>query len=217
MSNIIEYTDGTYMVFTSAQIPPENKDLVSKAVASHQHWVVIDPFFYTNDMVRVMNDDFNTVLGISSIFVFVVLLIAYRNIPRAILAFIPMGLSWYVVLGIMGIFGLQFNLINIVISTFIFGIGVDYSIFVMDGLLAGRQGNYPQLLMYHKTAIFFSAVVLIVGVGSLILATHPAMKSVGLTTMIGMTSTVLINYTIQPFLFHFISKNRLLKKVFGDR
>lgn len=217
MSNIIEYTDSTYMVFTSAQIPPENKDLVSKAVASHQHWVVIDPFFYTNDMVRVMNDDFNTVLGISSIFVFVVLLFAYRNIPRAILAFIPMGLSWYVVLGIMGIFGLQFNLINIVISTFIFGIGVDYSIFVMDGLLAGRQGNYPQLLMYHKTAIFFSAVVLIVGVGSLILATHPAMKSVGLTTMIGMTSTVIITYTIQPFLFHFISKNRLLKKVFGDR
>lgn len=206
MSNIIEYTDSTYMVFTSAQIPPENKDMVSKAVASHQHWVVIDPFFYTSDMVRVMNDDFNTVLGISSIFVFVVLLFAYRNIPRAILAFIPMGLSWYVVLGIMGIFGLQFNLINIVISTFIFGIGVDYSIFVMDGLLAGRQGNYPQLLMYHKTAIFFSAVVLIVGVGSLILATHPAMKSVGLTTMIGMTSTVLITYTIQPFYFILFQK-----------
>lgn len=217
MSNIIEYTDSTYMVFTSAQIPPENKDMVSKSVASHQHWVVIDPFFYTNDMVRVMNDDFNTVLGFSSIFVFLVLLIAYRNIPRAILAFIPMGLSWYVVLGIMGIFGLQFNLINIVISTFIFGIGVDYSIFVMDGLLAGARGNYPQLLMYHKTAIFFSAVVLIIGVGSLILATHPAMKSVGLTTMIGMTTTVLITYTIQPFLFHLISKSRFLKKVFGDK
>lgn len=217
MSNIIEYTDSTYMVFASAQIPPENTDVVNKAIASHRHWIVIDPFFYTNDMVRVMNDDFNTVLGISSLFVFIVLLIAYRNIPRAILAFIPMGLSWYVVLGVMGIFGLQFNLINIVISTFIFGIGVDYSIFVMDGLLAGARGNYPSLLMYHKTAIFFSAVVLIIGVGSLILAVHPAMKSVGLTTMIGMTTTVLITYTIQPFLFRFISQNRFLKKIFGDK
>ena len=214
LSNIIEFTDSTYMVFTSVQMPEEQKLHVSQAVAAHTDWIVIDPFFYTNDMVRVMNEDFNMVLNISSCFVFVVLLLAYRNIFRAILAFIPMGLSWFVVLGIMGIFGLQFNLINIVISTFIFGIGVDYSIYVMDGLLAGARKNYSELLMYHKTAIFFSAVVLIIGVGSLVLATHPAMKSVGLTTLIGMTSTVLITYTLQPFLFNFLSQNRFTRKLF---
>lgn len=214
LSNIIEYTDSTYMVLTSVQMPEEQKKQVSQALAVHPHWIVIDPFFYTNNMVEIMNEDFNTVLGISSIFVFIVLLISYRNILRAILAFIPMGLSWYIVLGIMGIFNIQFNLINIVISTFIFGIGVDYSIFVMDGLLAGTRRSYSELLMYHKTAIFFSAVVLIIGVGSLVLATHPAMKSVGLTTLIGMTSTVLITYTLQPFLFHFLSKNRFFKKYF---
>lgn len=217
LSNMIEHTDSTYLAFTSVQMPPENKDKISDTVASHLHWIVIDPMYYTNDMVRVMNDDFNTVLGISSLFVFIVLLVAFRSIPRAILAFIPMGLSWYVVLGIMGIFGLQFNLINIVISTFIFGIGVDYSIFVMDGLLAETRRNDTHLLMYHKTAIFLSAVVLIVGVGSLVLATHPAMKSVGLITLIGMTSTVLITYTLQPFLFHFLANNRYFKKIFGKR
>lgn len=216
LSNMIEYTDSTYLVFTSAQMPEEQKWQVSQAVAAQPNRIVIDPFYYTNNMVRVMNDDFNTVLGISSGFVFLVLLLAYRNLLRAFLAFIPMGLSWYVVLGIMGLSGLQFNLINIVISTFIFGIGVDYSIYVMDGLTGSARRSYPELLMYHKTAIFFSAVVLIIGVGSLVLATHPAMKSVGLTTLIGMTSTVLLTYTLQPFLYHWIAKNRYLGKMLGS-
>ena len=47
-----------------------------------------------------------------------------------------MFLSWYVLQGLMALLGLEFNLINIVISTFIFGIGVDYSIFA-----ASRAGT----------------------------------------------------------------------------
>jgi hypothetical protein len=77
----------------------------------------------------------------------------------------------------MVIFGKQFNLVSVVISTFIFGIGVDYSIFVMSGLL--DKGNNPDLLKYHKTAIFFSAVILIITVGSMMFARHPAISSVG--------------------------------------
>ena len=101
----------------------------------------------------------------------------------------------------MGLFGLEFNLINIIIATFIFGIGVDYSIFVMDGLIAGSKGRRTELLVYHKTAIVFSAIVLIVVVGSLIFARHPAINSIGITTLIGMTSTILITYTIEPLLY----------------
>ena len=123
------------------------------------------------------------------------------------IAFIPMSLSWFIVLGVMGIFGLQFNLINIVISTFIFGIGVDYSIFVMDGLLSkAKSASEPQLLVYHKTAIFFSAVVLILSTGSLLLASHPALSSIGIATIIGMTSALVLAYTLQPFMYHALVK-----------
>lgn len=153
-------------------------------------------------MKETINDDFQIALNISMAFVFLVLLVSFRDFVLSILAFIPMMLSWYIVLGIMGILGMQFNLINIVISTFIFGIGVDYSIFVMDGLLSkAKSESDPKLLVYHKTAIFFSAVVLIIFTGSLLLATHPAIKSIGLATIIGMTSAVVLAYTLQPFLF----------------
>lgn len=216
LSNFIEKTaDGHYLVFTSAQMTEDAKQIVNKSVASQPNAVVIDPFFYTNDMVRILNDDFNTVLGISSIFVFIVLLVSFRSIPLSILAFIPMSLSWYVVRGIMGIIGLEFNLINIIIATFIFGIGVDYSIFVMNGLIAQATGRDYNLLTYHKTAIFFSAFVLIVVVSSLLFATHPAIHSIGVSTLIGMSATILITYTLQPALFRWMQRfkffNRSLK------
>lgn len=207
MANIIEYTDSVYMVFTSVQMKQEDKKLVGKALVAATGCVVVDPMFYTEEMVQTINKDFNTALNISMAFVFIILLISYRNLVLAIVAFIPMTLSWFIVLGVMGIFGLQFNLINIVISTFIFGIGVDYSIFVMDGLLSkARSQSEPQLLVYHKTAIFFSAFTLIISTGSLLLASHPALASIGIATIIGMSSAVVLAYSLQPFLYHGLVK-----------
>ncbi len=207
MANIIEYTDSVYMVFTSVQMKQEDKKLVGKALVAATGCVVVDPMFYTEEMVQTINNDFNTALNISMAFVFIILLISYRNLVLAIVAFIPMTLSWFIVLGIMGIFGMQFNLINIVISTFIFGIGVDYSIFVMDGLLSkARSQSEPQLLVYHKTAIFFSAFTLIISTGSLLLASHPALSSIGIATIIGMSSAVILAYSLQPFLYHGLVK-----------
>ena len=215
VSNFIELTEGgKYMVFTSVQMPESNKMMVNDAVAALPHAVCIDPFYYTTDMVEMLNDDFNTILGISSIFVFIVLLVSFRSIPIALLAFLPMGLSWYVVQGIMGIWGLQFNLINIIIATFIFGIGVDYSIFVMTGLIAKATGEGDNLLTYHKTAIFFSAFVLMAVTGSLLFATHPAIHSIGISTLIGMSATILITYTLQPALFRYLMRFHFFSKRF---
>ncbi|MGN0187092.1 MAG: MMPL family transporter [Paludibacteraceae bacterium] len=217
LSNFVEETGGQYMVFTSVLMPESERQKVNDAIAAERHTVVIDPFYYTNDMVRIVNDDFNIVLLISSLFVFVVLLVSFKSLSRALLAFLPMFLSWYIVEGVMGICGLQFNLINIVISSFIFGVGVDYSIFVMDGLLADTRRNDTHLLMYHKTAISLSAFVLLVVVTSLLFATHPALRSVGVSTLIGMTSTVLITYTLQPWLFRLLANSKFFARRFGRK
>lgn len=212
LSNYIEESSNKFMVFTSVQMKPEFKAQVNDAVAAIPHAVVIDPFYYTSDMVKILNDDFNTILGISSLFVFIILLLSFKSIIVALIAFMPMGLSWYVVQGIMGILGIQFNLINIVIATFIFGIGVDYSIFVMKGLIAQAQGKDDKLLTYHKTAIFFSAFVLIVVVGSLLFATHPAIQSIGTSTLIGMTATIAITYVLEPALFRLMMRYKFFSK-----
>lgn len=216
LCNYLEHTDGNYLLFTPVLSQQQQYYDTYKQVLKSEGSVVIDPFYYTQDMVRILNNDFNVILGISSIFVFFILLVSFKSLSLSLIAFLPMSLSWYIIQGVMGIFGLQFNLINIVVSSFIFGCGVDYSIFILDGLL-GETREKGRLLMQHKTAIFLSAVVLIVSISSLIFATHPAMASIGLITLIGMSATLLLAYTLEPFVFHLLYRFQFFRHIVAKR
>ena len=212
LCNFIEETDGKFLILNAAQMSQEKEAEVSDIIAAKPHAVVVDPLYYTGGMISLIHKDFNLALLISSIFVLVVLLLSFRDILIALIAFMPMFLSWYVVQGWMAILGLQFNMINIVISTFIFGIGVDYSIFVMKGLLAGQRQEGSKLLEYHKVAIFFSGLVLIIVMAAMLFAKHPTIVSIGECALIGMISTILITYTLQPLLFRWVMKIPFMKR-----
>ena len=212
LCNFIEETDGKYLILNAAQMSVEKEAEVSDRIAAMPHAVVVDPLYYTGGMISLIHKDFNMALLISSIFVFVVLLLSFRDILISLLAFMPMFLSWYVVQGWMAILGLKFNMINIVISTFIFGIGVDYSIFVMKGLIEGQRQEGSKLLEYHKVAIFFSALVLIIVMGAMLFAKHPTIVSIGECALIGMVSTILITYTLQPLIFRWLMKIPFMKR-----
>ena len=215
LSNYIERQEsGRFMVFTDVSYELEDQDAVWDAVTANPNVIVLEPFYYCRGMVEIVHDDFSTTLWISSLFVLIVLLISFRNLWIALIAFFPMFISWYVMQGFMAISGLEFNLINIVISTFIYGIGVDYSIFVMEGLLKEARNGEKKTLEYHKVAIFFSALVLVIVVSSLIFATHPAIHSIGLITLIGMASTILITYSLEPFVFRKLCKIPFFRRSF---
>ena len=207
LSNYIEaQPGGRKMIFTSVSFDPNDTDAVTEGLIDGPQTLVLEPFYYCRDLVEIIHDDFNTTLWISSLFVLIVLLIAFRNVWVALIAFFPMFLSWYVLQGLMTLFGLEFNMINIVISTFVFGIGVDYSIFVMEGLLQEARTGETARLEYHKVAIFFSALILIIVVGSLIFASHPANSATGRITLIGMLSPILMTYSLEPFVFRKLLK-----------
>ena len=202
LGNFIECNaDSQYMVFTDVSMRFDEKDIATDALVANPKTFVLEPFYYCKSMVEVINDDFNIAVWISSLFVLLILLISFRNIITALLSFIPMVLSWFMVQGYMAIIGLEFNLINIIISTFIFGVGVDYSIFITEGLLTQARTGNRDVLTWHKVAIFFSAIILVIVVTSLLFAVHPAIRSIGLSTLIGMASTIMISYALQPFAF----------------
>lgn len=207
LGNFIECNaDGQYMVFTDVALLFEDKDPVTEALIKNPKTFILDPFYYCKDMVQVVHDDFNIAVWFSSLFVLIILLISFRNILTALLSFVPMVVSWFMVQGYMALIGLEFNLINIIISTFIFGIGVDYSIFITEGLLSEARTGSRDVLTWHKVAIFFSAIILVIVVSSLLFAIHPAIRSIGLSTLIGMASTIMISYSLQPFAFRQLMK-----------
>ncbi len=187
-----------------------NKPFIYETFADKKDLVVFDKKYMTDNLVRVLKDDFNLLVKLSLIIVFLILLLSFGRIELALLTFIPMVISWIWTLGIMGIFGIKFTIFNIIISTFIFGLGIDYSIFIMRGMIQEYKYGVKNLNSY-KTSIFLSAVTTITGIGVLIFAKHPALKSMALLSIIGILSVIIISYTIEPALFKLFILNRKKK------
>jgi predicted RND superfamily exporter protein len=102
-----------------------------------------------------------------------------------------MAISWVWILGIMQLIGLQFNIVNIILATFIFGQGDDYTIFVIEGLIYEHKTGKRMLPQYRRS-IILSAIIMLLGIGVLIIARHPAMHSLGAVTLIGMIVVVIL-------------------------
>ena len=194
--------DSLTMIVSQVRLSDDTKETVYQSFNSDPNIVVFDRAYFTNKWVSAVNDDFYLILYISSFLVFFALWISYGRIELTLMSFLPMLISWVIIIGVMGLLGIQFNIVNIILSTFIFGIGDDFSIFIMDGLQS-KYRTGQRVLNSHKTAIFFAAFTMIVGMGALIFAKHPALQSISVVSILGMIVVVLVSYTIQPIFFNF--------------
>ena len=147
-----------------------------------------------------LSDDFNYIGWACACIVFFFLWASFRSLPLALLSFLPMAVSWLWILGIMALLGIQFNIINIILSTFIFGQGDDYTIFMTEGTVYEYKHHRPMLASYRRS-IMLSALIMFIGIGSLIIARHPALHSLAEVTIVGMFSVVLMAFVIPPLAF----------------
>ena len=164
----------------------------------------LTPFSFS-DLAERLSDDFDYIGLCCSLIVFLFLWLSFRSFWLALIAFIPMALSWVWILALMQFFGLQFNIVNIILATFIFGQGDDYTIFIMEGLLYEKKTGKPMLPQYRQS-IILSALIMLLGIGILVLAVHPAMHSLGTVTLIGMLIVLLMSFTIPPILFRLYTR-----------
>lgn len=203
VSEWVNVSESGISLLSRIDIDKANKTEVYSSIDKLENSAVVDRGYFSSKMVESTSEDFNYILLVSSLIVFVALLFSYGRLELTLLAFLPMAISWVLILGMMAIFDIKFNIVNIILATFIFGIGDDFSIFIMDGLLQEYRSG-KKVLGAHKTAIFFSAFTAIVGMGVLIFAKHPALKSIALISVLGLSVVVLVSYTVQPLLFRLL-------------
>jgi uncharacterized protein len=211
LGDFITEKKGKVSLVTLLKIDPARKNSVYKAFDTQEHTTIFDKQYVANRLAVVIRDEFNSIAWMTSILVFVALLISYGRIELALITFIPMLISWVWILGIMGLFGIKFNIVNIILSTFIFGLGDDYSIFTMDGLLQEYKYGKKDNLASFRSSIFLSAITTILGIGVMIFAKHPSLQSVALISIIGISCVVLTSQVLIPLLFNWLITNRVKK------
>lgn len=156
-----------------------------------------------SSVARTLSDDFNYIGFACGFIVFVFLWLSFGRLELSILAFLPMALGWIWILGIMTLCDIQFNIVNIILATFIFGQGDDYTIFMTDGLIE-EFAYKKKLLPSFKNSIVISALIMFIGMGSLIVARHPALHSLAEVTIVGMLTVVVMAWVVPSLVFKWL-------------
>ena len=188
-------------VTTLLKIDDEKAESIREIIKNKKNVALIDRQHMNEVFLGDLKTDFNQLIAYSFIVVLFILFLFYRSLSLTLVTSIPIFLTWLLTVGLMGLLGLEFNIFNIIISTFIFGLGVDYCIFVTNGLLI-EYSTGEKSLPTHKTSIILSVITTILGVGVLIFAKHPALYSISLVSIIGIFSAIFVAFTLQPLLFN---------------
>lgn len=191
-----------YTVMQIVHTSSGNGNSVIQALTPHPKTLVFDRQGVTGQMMEWVRKDFTFITWVTSILVFVALLLIYGRIELALITFIPMVISWIWILGIMGLFNVQFNMVNVILSTFIFALGDDFCIFTTDGLQKKYTYGKEQSRSV-SVSIALSAITTMIGLGVLIFAKHPALRSIAGVSLIGIGCVWFISQTVQPVLFNY--------------
>lgn len=213
LSDYISDKQGRHTVVTLVKVVAGKKDSVYHRFEANPNVIVLDKQYLSSRFVGLINADFSSIAWMTASLVFFVLLLMYGRIELTLISFVPMAISWIWILGIMGFFHIEFNIINIIISALIFGLGDDYSLFIMDGLLQEYKTGRESLSSY-KSSIILSAITTIAGLGVLIFAQHPALRSIALISITGILCVVLMSQILIPFFFNLLITSRVRRGLY---
>ncbi|CAG4995018.1 Carboxy-S-adenosyl-L-methionine synthase [Dyadobacter sp. CECT 9275] len=209
--NLVDIKAGKVTYITPVIVPLPQLENVKADLRAVPGTEIFDRGELAASLLTMVKDDFNYILLISASVVFLTLLIVYGRLELALLTFLPMVMSWIWILGIAALVGIKFNFVNVVVTTFIFGLGDDFSIFVTDGLLSKYKDGKDNLKSY-RSAIILSGLTTIIGTGALIFAKHPAIHSIALISVLGIVCILLISFVFQPLIFNLFVQNRIARK-----
>lgn len=202
-----------YLLSTVVTIDPQNRDAFVKNFEKENHGknlLLIDRQALNEQYLGFLVNDFNSLVSYSFIAVFVILFIFYRRIELVLTASIPIALTGFITAGLMGLLNIPFNIFSTIVCTLVFGHGIDFTIFMTSALQKQYTDGKDEMPLY-RTSIILAVLTTILAIGALIFAQHPALKSIALIALIGVSVAVLVTFVLYPLLFKFLFFNRVKK------
>ena len=156
---------------------------------------------YTN----MLKKNFQTSAIYALVAIGLMLFLHFRSAAGVILILMPVlvGICW--MLGVMPLFGLSFNPANIISITLLIGIGVTNGIHILNRF---TEEKHPTILSKSTgKAVLVSALTTIVGFGSLMLAKHSGIASLGKLMALGTATCMLAALTLLPAILILLTRS----------
>lgn len=132
--------------------------------------------------------------------------IHFRRIGLVLLALVPVLVGSVWLAGIMGCFNIPFNPANIMTLPLVIGIGITNGIHILNRFAEERS---PGILAKSTgKAVLVSGLTTIAGFGSLVLAKHRGIESLGLVMSTGVATCMFAGLTFLPAVLTLMTRNR---------
>ncbi len=131
----------------------------------------------------------------------------FRGALATVLALVPLVVGSVWTLGLMALFGVQFNMANLLFVPLIIGIGIDNGVHIVHSFRATEKYAAERVPLARSTAkaVTLAALTGIVGFGSLMIASHRGIYSLGLLVSLGISSVLIASLTTLPSLLAVLS------------
>ncbi|WP_298136270.1 MMPL family transporter [Acidiferrobacter sp.] len=146
---------------------------------------------------RAVVDAFREATFLSFVLITAVLLLALRSVADALTILVPLLLAAMAAVAVMEVFGISFNLANIIVLPLLIGLSVAFSIYLV---VRWRRGVGTALLLDTSTseAVVFSALTTMSSFGSLAVSSNPGMAVLGETLFIAMGAALATILLVLP-------------------
>jgi hypothetical protein len=131
-------------------------------------------------------------------------LIHFRSLTALVLVLVPVGIGTLWLAGLMGWAGVPVNLANIMTLPLVIGIGVTNGIHILNRY--AEEGTPSILSRSTGKAVLVSGLTAIAGFGSLMLAQHRGIRSLGIVMSVGIAMCMIAALTLLPALLNWIPR-----------
>jgi hopanoid biosynthesis associated RND transporter like protein HpnN len=140
------------------------------------------------------------------VLVAIITLALLRSARGTVLSLVPVVLGVLWTLGAMRLVGLEFNLANVWALPLIVGTAAEYGVNIYVRFLEGVSGGGPRFPRSVILGVILSWLTTIAGFGSLMIAHHHGIFSLGLLLTIGSTASVIASVFVLPVLLELFAK-----------
>jgi predicted RND superfamily exporter protein len=138
--------------------------------------------------------------------IMVVLIIDLRSIRHALLAALPLGLGMLQMFGLLGILEIPLNPANMIALPLMLGIGEDYGVHLVHEFRE-QKGRY-RMSQATAVAVLVDGLTTVVGFGSLMIASHRGLQSLGRVLTLGVSCCMFTSMIMLPALLTIMSRKR---------
>ncbi|MDP3979804.1 MAG: MMPL family transporter [Chlamydiota bacterium] len=140
----------------------------------------------------------------------IVILLLFRNVALAFFAMIPLFVGGLWLFAVMVLWEIQFNLANIIVIPLLIGISVDNGIHIIKRACENNENSGPIVAQSTGKAVVLSSLTTMIGFGSLMIADHYGIFSLGLVLTLGIGCVLTISILVLPLVLkiYFSKKQR---------